>query len=84
MTSTTGIPAPRSYGNLYSSGARMTIKHSVRPAGGGTKVIGAGFVMFGSTDMPGKARWFERHFASAEAAQAFAEKRGWTWEFFPA
>jgi hypothetical protein len=43
-----------------------------------TKVVGVGFVMFGFLEDASK--WFERWFPSAEAAQVFAEKRGWKTE----
>ena len=68
----------------------MTVKRTRKATGG----EGSGFVMFGH--VPGtapapetpdrwgsygqKSRWFERHFPTAEKAEAYAAKRGWATE----
>lgn len=41
----------------------------------GRRIDGKGFVMYGRLDT---GKWFERHYASREAAQQFATNRGWT------
>ena len=59
--------------------ADMTItktRKRVKSCGFGTVIDGEGWVMYGTNPQTGK--WFERWFATEEAARTYAVKRHWS------